>query len=147
MTPTAELSRRPPPSSKTVSDQMKKMPRSDTAVEIALRRELHGLGLRYRVNLRGLPGTPDIAFTRTKIAVFVDGCFWHRCPDHGVTPKSNTDWWKKKLDGNVERDGRKDRELESMGWLPVHVWEHEDPTLAAKRIFRTLLRLSLVVVL
>ena len=134
MTPTAELSRRPPPSSKTVSDQMKKMPRSDTTVEIALRRELHGLGLRYRVNLRGLPGTPDIAFTRTKIAVFVDGCFWHRCPDHSVMPKSNTDWWKTKLDGNVERDGRKDRELESMGWLPVHVWEHEDPAVAANTI-------------
>ena len=136
MTPTAELSRRPPPSSKTVSDQMKKMPRSDTTVEIALRRELHGLGLRYRVNLRGLPGTPDIAFTRTKIAVFVDGCFWHRCPDHGVMPKSNTDWWRTKLDGNVERDGRKDRELESMGWLPVHVWEHENPAIAAEGIFK-----------
>ena len=113
---------------------MKKMPRTDTAVEIALRRELHGLGLRYRVNLRGLPGTPDIAFTKTKIAVFVDGCFWHRCPDHGVMPKSNTDWWKTKLDGNVERDRRKDRELESMDWLPVHVWEHEDPAVAANTI-------------
>ena len=94
------------------------------------------MATRYRVNLRGLPGTPDIAFTRTKIAVFVDGCFWHRCPDHGVMPKSNTDWWKTKLDGNVERDGRKDRELESMGWLPVHVWEHENPAITAEGIFK-----------
>ena len=94
----------------------------------------HRRGLRYRVNLRGLPGTPDVAFTRAKIALFADGCFWHRCPLHGTEPKSNGSWWKEKLDNNVERDRRKDAELRELGWLPVHVWEHEDAAVAAERI-------------
>ena len=122
---------RPPASSEAVSAQMRRMPREGSRVELRLRHELHALGLRYRVNLTGLPGTPDVAFTRARIAVFVDGCFWHRCPDHGVLPKANRIWWVEKLDGNVERDRRKDRELEMMGWLPVHVWEHDCPVEAA----------------
>ncbi|MGV0656739.1 very short patch repair endonuclease [Mycolicibacterium thermoresistibile] len=113
---------------------MRAMPRKDTRVEIALRRELHRLGLRFRVNHRGLPGTPDIAFTRARIAVFVDGCFWHRCPEHGTSPKNNASWWAEKLAGNVERDRKKDRDLAVMGWTVVHVWEHEDPVQAAVRI-------------
>jgi len=110
---------------------MKRMPRKDTGPEVLVRRALHRLGLRYRVNYRGLPGTPDVVFTRARIALFVDGCFWHRCPDHGVIPKANRQWWTDKLQATVERDGRKDSELEAAGWLPVHVWEHEDPALAA----------------
>ena len=86
---------------------MKRMPRKDTGPEVLVRRALHRLGLRYRVNYRGLPGTPDIAFTRARIAVFVDGCFWHSCPEHGVTPKANRQWWTDKLQATVERDGRK----------------------------------------
>lgn len=113
---------------------MRRMPRSDTGPEVELRRALHRLGLRFRVNLKGLPGTPDVAFTRARIAVFVDGCFWHRCPQHGVVPKSNRQWWSDKLQANVERDHRKDAELESLGWLPVHIWEHDDPASAASRI-------------
>jgi len=113
---------------------MKKMPRRDTGAEILLRQALHRLGLRYRVNLRGLPGTPDIALTRARIAVFVDGCFWHQCPEHGVMPKANREWWKAKLEGNTERDRRKDRALRELGWLPFHVWEHEDAAGAASRI-------------
>jgi DNA mismatch endonuclease (patch repair protein) len=66
--------------------------------------------------------------------VFLDGCFWHACPDHGVLPRNNRDWWRAKLDGNRERDARKDAELSERGWLPVHVWEHEDPEIAADRI-------------
>ena len=122
---------RPTPSSEQVSQQMKRMPRKDSVPEVRLRRELHSRGLRFRVNLRGLPGTPDIAFTRAKIAVFVDGCFWHRCPEHGVLPKANRDWWREKFDRTVVRDRLKDEELRSLGWVVVHVWEHEDPALAA----------------
>ena len=125
---------RPPPSSEQVSEQMKRMPRKDSVPEVRLRRELHSRGLRFRVNLRGLPGTPDIAFTRAKIAVFVDGCFWHRCPRHGVLPKANRDWWREKLDRNVSRDRLKDEELVSLGWTVVHFWEHEDEVGAAVRI-------------
>ena len=125
---------RPTPSSEQVSQQMKRMPRKDSVPEVRLRRELHSRGLRFRVNLRGLPGTPDIAFTRAKIAVVVDGCFWHRCPEHGVLPKANRDWWREKLDRNVERDRRKDGELEELGWLSIHVWEHDDPSTVADGI-------------
>ena len=131
---TGRSSDRPPPSSEQVSQQMKRMPRENSEPEVRLRRELHSRGLRFRVNLRGLPGTPDIAFTRAKIAVFVDGCFWHRCPRHGVLPKANRDWWREKLDRNVERDKRKDGELEDLGWLSIHVWEHDDPSTVADAI-------------
>ena len=113
---------------------MKRMPRRDSGPEILLRRELHSLGLRFRIQYRGIPGTPDIAFTRARIAVFVDGCFWHQCPEHGVMPKANREWWRAKLEGNTERDRRKDRALLELGWLPVHVWEHEDAAEAASRI-------------
>ena len=130
----AKSDARPPPSSEQVSQQMKRMPRKNSGPEVRLRRELHSRGLRFRVNLRGLPGTPDIAFTRAKIAVFVDGCFWHRCPRHGVLPKANRDWWREKLDRNVERDRRKDGELEDLGWLSIHVWEHDDPSTVADGI-------------
>jgi len=113
---------------------MKRMPRRDSKPELRLREELHRLGLRYRIQLRGLPGTPDIAFTRARIAVFVDGCFWHCCPEHGVSPKSNRDWWQVKLDGNVARDRRNDLALTGLGWLSFRVWEHEDPVEAALRV-------------
>ena len=84
---------RPRPLNETVRRQMSSMPRRDTTAELAVRRELHRLGLRYRVDLRTLPGTPDIALTRARVAIFVDGCFWHRCPDHGTAPKNNSEWW------------------------------------------------------
>ncbi len=109
-----------------MSAQMQRMPRRDTTGEVRLRSELHRLGLRFRKHLRELPGTPDVVFTRTRIAVFFDGCFWHCCPDHGVLPKSNRAWWKEKLDGNVARDHRNDKALVELGWLPIRVWEHED---------------------
>lgn len=92
---------------------------------------MHRLGLRYRIHLRGLPGTPDIALTRARIAVFFDGCFWHRCPEHGVSPKANSEWWREKLEGNVERDRRNDEALRELGWAPVRIWEHEDLSDAA----------------
>jgi DNA mismatch endonuclease (patch repair protein) len=110
------------------------MPRSSTGPEVALRRELHRRGLRFRVNLSALPGKPDVAFTRARLAVFVDGCFWHRCPDHGVLPRNNRDWWLAKLERTVERDHEKDRALIKMAWTPLHVWEHESVQAAADRI-------------
>lgn len=125
---------RPAPLSELVSRQMSAMPSRDTGAEMALRRELHNRGMRYRTHLKTLPGKPDIAFTRARIAVFVDGCFWHRCPDHGTAPKNNSEWWADKLATNVARDRRTDDELQKLGWMTLHVWEHEDPATAAEAI-------------
>jgi DNA mismatch endonuclease (patch repair protein) len=110
------------------------MPRSSTGPELALRRQLHAAGLRFRVHPRQLPGTPDIALTRARLAVFVDGCFWHGCAAHGVLPKHNRKWWAEKLRANRERDARNDDRLTVIGWLPIHVWEHESAEEAAARI-------------
>lgn len=126
---------RPQASSERVSRQMRSMPRRNTKPEVALRRELHRLGLRYILKGHPLPGSPDVLFTRRRIAVFVDGCFWHRCPQHGAQPKANADWWARKLAGNVDRDRRVDDQLAVLGWKVVRVWEHEDPLLAAKAIY------------
>jgi DNA mismatch endonuclease (patch repair protein) len=75
-----------------------------------------------------------LAFTAARVAVFIDGCFWHACPEHAVLPKNNREWWESKLARNVARDREKDSELEAMGWAVVHVWEHEDPVEAATGI-------------
>ena len=75
-------------------------------------------------------------FGPSKLAVFVDGCYWHNCPDHGTIPKNNREWWIEKFETNRRRDLRKDQELRELGWLPIHVWEHEDPTKAAQKIHR-----------
>ena len=110
----------------------------DTEPEMAIRRRLHGMGLRYRVGKRlVLPGgavRPDIVFTRSRVAVFVDGCFWHVCPEHGTFPKRNADFWHEKLHKNVQRDELHNSILIGAGWLPIHVWEHEDAMGAAERI-------------
>ncbi|MFY1673189.1 very short patch repair endonuclease [Plantactinospora sp. WMMB334] len=113
---------------------MRRMPRASSGPEVALRRELHRRGLRFRTNFKVLPGRPDIAFTRARLAVFVDGCFWHRCPDHGVLPRNNGEWWRVKLDRNVERDREKDAALALCGWVALHVWEHEPVSEAADRV-------------
>lgn len=127
---------RPKPASFEVSAQMSRMPTHSTKPEMALRRLLHQAGLRYRVNSRMLPGRPDVALTRARIAVFVDGCFWHGCPEHGVLPKNNRWWWEEKLRRNRERDQAKDQQLAELGWTAIHVWEHEDPAAAANGIIR-----------
>jgi len=72
--------------------------------------------------------------SRLRVAVFVDGCYWHACPEHMTIPKSNPEWWKRKLDGNVERDRRNDAKLTAMGWEALHVWEHEDPEIVADQL-------------
>jgi DNA mismatch endonuclease (patch repair protein) len=103
--------------------------RTDTKPEMALRRALHGRGLRYRkdyrLDLDGARVRPDIAFTARRVAVFVDGCFWHVCPQHGTKPANNTWYWGPKLTRNVERDRAADAALADAGWRVVRVWEHE----------------------
>lgn len=125
---------RPRPLDAAVTAQMSRMPRRDTKPELQIRRLLHARGLRYRVDDRRLPGRPDIVFAGARLAVFVDGCFWHACPQHGVLPKNNRDWWQAKLVANVERDRRKDENLGVLGWDVLHVWEHEKPIEAAERV-------------
>jgi DNA mismatch endonuclease (patch repair protein) len=102
--------------------------RTDTKPELALRSALHALGYRYRKDFRiDLPQRrvrPDIAFTRRKVAVFVDGCFWHACPEHGSKPKNNEWYWSPKLLRNVERDRAADDALTQAGWTVVRLWEH-----------------------
>lgn len=107
--------------------------RRDTAPELALRRELWRRGLRYRVDhpVLGRRRRVDIAFTRARVAVFVDGCFWHGCPDHASIPKNNREWWLAKLAANSARDRHTDEELREDGWTVIRVWEHEDPTESA----------------
>jgi len=116
---------------------MSRLARAGTAPEIALRRALHAAGQRYRVQIK-VPGnarrTIDIAFTRAKVAVFVDGCFWHGCPQHGPTPKANREWWEWKIAKNVERDADTTRLLEKQGWTVVRVWEHEPVDVATGRV-------------
>ncbi len=106
----------------------------DTEPEIALRRELHQRGLRYRLHTRPLPGfrrQADIVFRSARVAVFVDGCFWHRCPLHRTEPRNNAAWWREKLDKNVERDRDTDRVLAAAEWVVIRVWEHDTPADAA----------------
>ena len=119
----------PHPSSAGRSANMKANRRTDTKPELALRRALHGRGYRYRKDLRlDLPGgvrvRPDIVFTARRVAVFVDGCFWHCCPSHGTQPASNTWYWEPKLRRNVERDRAADSALDQAGWTVVRLWEH-----------------------
>lgn len=125
------------PSSPEVSRRMSQVRNKDTAAEMAVRRELHARGYRYRVNLR-IPGggrsRPDIAFTRHRIAVFIDGCFWHRCPEHATFPKSNAKWWADKLEANVIRDGDIDSDLTKAGWAVIRIWEHKATHDAVERI-------------
>lgn len=112
--------------------------RRDTSAELRLRSELHARGLRFRKDLLLRVGTlrvhPDIVFTRARVAVFLDGCFWHACPEHGTVPKSNVTYWAPKLTANTERDQRVNEALTMDGWLVRRVWEHEDPGLVAAEI-------------
>jgi DNA mismatch endonuclease (patch repair protein) len=120
---------------------MSKLGRRDTLPERAIRSELHRRGLRFRVDRAPLPGLrsrADIVFGPARVAVYVDGCFWHSCPEHGTRPKANSDWWERKLDRNQERDRETDRALRKNGWEVVRIWEHEDPVAAANRVEATI---------
>jgi DNA mismatch endonuclease (patch repair protein) len=128
---------RPKASSPAALKRMQRQKRRDTKPEIALRKALYALGLRYRVDrqvLAGVKRRADIVFTGAGIAVFVDGCFWHSCPEHATTPRANQEWWQDKLRRNVERDRATDKALAEAGWAVVRIWEHEDIEEAASGI-------------
>jgi DNA mismatch endonuclease, patch repair protein len=113
--------------------------RTGTKPEVALRSSLHRRGLRFRKDLTIRVGSgrrvrPDIVFTRARLVVFVDGCFWHGCPEHQVIPRSNRDYWVPKLRRNIDRDREVDDVLTVAGWHLIRIWEHEDAEEAAKRV-------------
>lgn len=113
-----------------------------TRPEARLRSALHRAGLRFRKNVRPIPGIrcrPDVVFARDQVAVFVDGCFWHGCPEHFRPPRTNADYWQAKIARNVERDRRNDEELSRAGWTVIRVWEHEDVESAAEFVRAELL--------
>lgn len=124
----------PIPLNPRVSQTMRRVRQKGTKPEKVLSSELFRLGMRFRVNYKQVPGSPDIAFTKAKVAVFVDGCFWHACPVHGTVPKNNREWWEAKFERNAVRDRKTDQELEAMGWVPLRYWEHDDPEEIADEI-------------
>lgn len=113
--------------------------RRDTAPELRLRRALHNAGLRFRVDLpirevgRG-PIRPDVVFTRAHVAVFIDGCFWHGCAEHGTSPQTNSAYWTAKIAINQERDRQQTEVLEAAGWTVLRFWEHEDTAVAVATV-------------
>ncbi|MFJ7020227.1 very short patch repair endonuclease [Streptomyces sp. NPDC101117] len=115
----------------------------DTAAELAVRRLLHAAGLRYRVEYP-VPDMArrriDIAFTSVKVAVLIDGCFWHGCPVHATQPKSNAEWWRQKLDRNMARDAETTAHLTAAGWEVLRFWEHEPPADVVVRVAATVER-------
>lgn len=121
----------------SIRRRMQLQRRRDTALEARVRKSLHHEGFRFRVDYRpekSLRCRGDIVFTRWKVVVFVDGCFWHGCPVHATSPANNAEWWREKLDANVERDRRNGRALKALGWTVVRVWEHEKTDEAVARI-------------
>ena len=116
---------------------MKRVRQKDTSAESAIRHELHALGLRYRVQVPILTRprrVADVAFRRSRVTVFVDGCFWHGCPIHATWPKQNAEFWRSKIEANKVRDRDTDARLRAAGWQVVRVWAHETPRDAACRI-------------
>jgi DNA mismatch endonuclease (patch repair protein) len=124
---------------------MRAIRRTDTKPEIALRRALHRQGYRFRKDYRldlaeGKRVRPDVAFTARRVAVFVDGCFWHACPEHGSKPANNEWYWEPKLRRNVERDRAADAALSAAGWDVVRIWEHEPLEAAVTAVLAALAR-------
>ena len=117
--------------------RMKSNKSRDTKPELALRSAVHARGLRYRVSAKPLAGvrrTADLVFPRAKVAVFLDGCFWHGCPEHHTVASANAKFWADKVEGNRKRDRDTDGRLAEAGWVSVRVWEHEDVAAAARRV-------------
>jgi DNA mismatch endonuclease (patch repair protein) len=122
---------------------MSRLARRDTQPELALRRLLHARGLRFRVDRAVLPDRrrrADVVFGPARVAVFVDGCFWHGCPDHLVWPRANGAFWREKIEGNRRRDRDTDEQLHAAGWKVLRAWEHEDPADVAERVARIVRR-------
>lgn len=131
----------PVPKDDRTRDRLRLQRQRDTSAELRLRSILHRAGLRFRVDQRPeqtIRSRADILFRRAKVAVFVDGCFWHSCPQHGTSPKTNHAWWKEKLERNVARDSNTDRALDELGWVVLRFWEHDDPADAADAVLEVL---------
>lgn len=131
------MSIRPAASSTSVSARMSKQRRRDTGAELLVRHLLHARGVRYRVDVRlekDFRCKADMAWKTLRLAVFIDGCFWHGCPEHATKPRANEEWWRRKLEGNVARDRRIDAELAARGWSVMRFWEHEEPAVVADAI-------------
>lgn len=127
------------PSSPEASRRMAKVRQKGTDIEIALRRELYRSGLRYRVGfvvLNKPRRVADIAFPGLRIAVFIDGCFWHGCPQHASWPKRNAEFWRQKIETNRSRDADTNTRLQDMGWRVLRFWAHESPVEAAEAVVR-----------
>ena len=125
------------PSSHEASRRMARVRQKDTQAELELRKALHAKGLRYRLHVPLLAKprrVADIVFSKSRIAVFVDGCFWHGCPEHATWPKSNADFWRTKIEANRMRDADTDQRLKMLGWRIVRIWEHENVSDAAIHI-------------
>jgi DNA mismatch endonuclease (patch repair protein) len=119
------------------SREMRAQRERDTGIERTIRSLLHARGLRFRVHRRLLAGSRrevDVVFPGARVAVFVDGCFWHGCPEHGTWPRNNAEFWRRKIEENVRRDRDTNARLEADGWTVLRVWEHESPGDAASRI-------------
>lgn len=130
----------PEPPTADVRERMRSVRQKDTRAERCLRSALYRRGLRYRVDIPLLPNMSrraDVAFPREKVAVFVDGCFWHGCPVHGSIPKRNSEWWRAKLSMNKARDADTDARLRALGWVVFRFWEHDDPERAAELVATT----------
>jgi DNA mismatch endonuclease, patch repair protein len=131
----------PAPSSADAQRRMKATRTRDTKAEVLVRSALHQMGFRFRVDVRPEPSIrrrADLVFRRAKVAVFIDGCFWHGCPDHATWPKANADFWRTKILTNQGRDIDTNQRLADRGWLVVRIWEHENPVEAASRVARIL---------
>ena len=127
----------PKPSSEAARNRMRAAKSRDTLAEMKVRRLLHGRGLRYRVDyvvIKKPRRKADIVFTRAKVAVFIDGCFWHGCPKHGTSAKANAEFWRDKIETNKARDLDTNKRLRKDGWLVIRAWEHEDPEKVASKI-------------
>jgi DNA mismatch endonuclease, patch repair protein len=128
---------RPPASTPAVRERMRKQARKDTDCEMEVRRILWKRGFRYRVDVRpeqDLRRKADLVFRRERVVVFIDGCFWHLCPDHGVIPKFNSAWWAAKLELNRERDRQTTEFLRNRGWIVLRFWEHQSASTVAREI-------------
>lgn len=128
-------------SSESVRKSMKGNRSRDTKPELAVRRLIHVAGLRYRVDYRPIPAInrrADIVFTRQRVAIYIDGCFWHGCPIHYVASRTNSDYWQSKISRNIERDTQTDMLLREHGWTPVRFWSHEAPASVADAILAIL---------
>jgi DNA mismatch endonuclease (patch repair protein) len=139
--PQAKLRKRrpgvPTPSSPEAQRRMEATGSKDTRAELLVRSALHRMGFRFRVDTRPVAAIrrrADLVFPRARVAVFVDGCFWHGCPQHATWPKANAQFWEKKILTNQRRDADTNKRLAAEGWRVVRIWEHEDPTVAAERV-------------